>query len=80
MENKELQKYYESLFDTFTTSGWDVFIEDIQAGAEATTLDRCSDEKEFWKAKGKLEVYRQVLTYKDFIENGYEEAQRAQDS
>ena len=65
--------YYESLIDMFATEGWRAFIEDMEAGVEHdVNFDKCEDADEFWKTKGKKEVYDKLTNYEDFIRKGFE--------
>lgn len=67
MSPEELEQYYLALREMFMTVGWQTFIEDIEAAASICTLEACNSAEEFWKAKGRMEVYNRVMNYEDFI-------------
>lgn len=75
----DLQAYYDGLLTMFMSAGWRTFCEDMEAGSEIVTLESCNSSDEFWKAKGKAEIYNRMLGYQDFIEQGYAEAEDAED-
>jgi len=64
--------YFEALIDTFATVGWKAIMEDMQEGADQLTLENCKTAEEFWRAKGQMEAYRKMLSYEDFIRQGFE--------
>lgn len=70
----ELQKYYESLQDTFMTEGWKFLLEDF-TGAEESIRDliQCKDEKDLYYKKGQLDVMGRLLTFESSIKNSYED-------
>ena len=71
-EDEATREYYESLLQMFTTTGWDAFKQDMEAGAEQLNLENCKNADEFWVAKGKAEVFRLLAGYENFIKDGYD--------
>jgi flagellar biosynthesis/type III secretory pathway chaperone len=75
----ELNEYYESLLEIFTTSGWKHFEEDLKRSLEnLNTLQNISDSETFWHRKGEVSVLQTLLGYKDAITAAYEEMQDAE--
>ena len=66
----ENQAYYDSLLELFQSDGWNNFIEDMTASAEQVTLKSCSSADDFWKAKGREEVFDRLLSYENYIKAG----------
>ena len=71
---KDLQEYYESLLELFSTPGWRFFIEDLEAQAPSLEQIRSIEsEKDLWLRKGQIDVLDRVLSYEETIKNSYEE-------
>lgn len=75
----ELDEYYESLLELFTTSGWKHFEEDLKRSLEnLNSLHNISDSETFWHRKGEVSILHTLLGYKDAITAAYEEMQNAE--
>jgi hypothetical protein len=73
--DRDLQEYYESLLELFSTSGWKQFLEDIGDNLEILgDITTIPDEKQFWFRRGQVEAIQRVLAYEESILAGYEEA------
>lgn len=71
---KDLQEYYESLLELFSTPGWRFFIEDLEAQAPSLEQIRSIEsEKDLWLRKGQIDILDRVLSYEETIKNSYEE-------
>ena len=70
----ELQKYFESLLDTFVSEGWRFLLEDF-TGAEESIRDiiQCKDDKDLYYRKGQLDVIGRLLSFETSIKNSYED-------
>lgn len=70
----ELQRYFESLLDTFISEGWKFLLEDF-AGAEESIRDlvQCKDDKDLYYKKGQLDVIGRLLNFETSIKNSYED-------
>jgi len=70
----ELQKYFESLLDTFVSEGWRFLLEDF-SGAEESIRDiiQCKDDKDLYYRKGQLDVIGRLLSFETSIKNSYED-------
>ena len=70
----ELQKYFESLLDTFVSEGWKFLLEDF-TGAEESIRDiiQCKDDKDLYYRKGQLDVIGRLLAFETSIKNSYED-------
>ena len=70
----ELQKYFESLLDTFVSEGWRFLLEDF-SGAEESIRDiiQCKDDKDLYYRKGQLDVIGRLLSFETSIKTSYED-------
>lgn len=75
----ELQQYFEHLLDLFIHPGWEEMKEDMTDALEQTDIDYCNTAEDFWKMKGRREVYQRFLNYEEVIKRAYEE-QLSEDS
>jgi len=70
----ELQKYYESRFDTMATAGWKDLMEDIDTMIESlNNISTISDEKSLQFKKGELSILTWLRTLKEVSERAFEE-------
>lgn len=76
--NKELQQYYDSLFDLFASDGWKRLLEQLKATKEGLNEIRSipSGDDLFFK-KGQLDVIDTLLAYPALTEQAYKAAQEA---
>ncbi len=74
-----LNEYYESLLETFSTSGWKHFEEDLKRSVDnLNTLQNIADSETFWHRKGEVSILTTLLGYKDAITAAYEEMQNVE--
>ena len=70
----ELQRYYESRFDTMATEGWKDLMEDIDTMIESlNNISTIPDEKSLQFKKGELSILTWLRTLKEVSERAYEE-------
>ena len=70
----ELQKYYESRFDTMGTTGWKDLMEDIDTMIESlNNISTIPDEATLHFKKGELSILIWLRTLKEVSERAYEE-------
>lgn len=70
----ELQEYYESSFDMFSTNGWKYLLEDftkIKDSINDVTLT--TDTQDLFFRKGQLDIIDLILKRKSMFEAAYEE-------
>ena len=67
----ELEKYYETYFDLFTTDGWKQFIEDVTANADAFNVRNVPDEKALKFVQGQLLIMDKLLNWEASVEMAY---------
>jgi hypothetical protein len=67
----ELEKYYETYFDLFTTDGWKQFIEDVQENAKAFDVRNVPDEKALKFVQGQLLIMDKLLNWEASVEVAY---------
>lgn len=76
--DKELQDYFNNYFDLFASNGWQQFVQEInETLSSVNDLGAISDANEFFFRKGKVDVYRQIVAFKDLIEQSYKEYEDA---
>ena len=74
MQEKELDKYFETYMDLFLTDGWKQFKEEFEDSFKhLNTLDTLHDEKQFMYRKGQLEVLNRLVRFEDTIKGAFEE-------
>jgi len=72
--NQELQRYYESRFDTMATEGWKDLIEDIDTMINSlNNISTIPDEKSLQFKKGELSILTWLRTLKEVSERAFEE-------
>jgi hypothetical protein len=74
VNNPELQEYYESSFDMFSTDGWKYLLEDfakIKDSINDVTLT--TDTQDLFFRKGQLDIIDLILKRKSMFEAAYEE-------
>jgi len=70
----ELQKYYESRFDMFSTQGWHDLMEDVDNMLSSlNNISSIDDEKHLQFRKGELSILTWLKTLKKVSEDAYED-------
>ena len=73
--DKELQKYYETYFDLFSSEGWKQYIKDVEDNrtlmSDVLTI---KDGNDLYYRKGVLETLDRILNFESAIEAAYMEA------
>jgi hypothetical protein len=66
----------------FLTEGWKTFMQETYDSITQTRIENVEDEKEFWKAKGALDVMHRVFGYENFVDHmqAEDEADNEEDS
>lgn len=67
----ELQKYYETYFDLFTTDGWKQFVEDMTDSSKNFDLRTVADEGSLKFCQGQLLVLDTILNWEAAVETAY---------
>ena len=67
----ELEKYYETYFDLFTTDGWKQFIEDVSENAKSFDVRNVPDEKALKFVQGQLLIMDKLLNWEASVEMAY---------
>jgi hypothetical protein len=67
----ELEKYYETYFDLFTTDGWKQFIEDVNENAKTFDVRNVPDEQALNFVKGQLLIIDKLLNWEASVEVAY---------
>jgi len=74
MLTKELQEYYEELFSMFATKGWEFLAEDMKRVLDqVTSIDASNNEQELFVNKGRTDILRWVLGFKEMATKSYED-------
>lgn len=63
----EEQKIFDDAREMFLTDGWKQLQEDLQTNLDSLTVESLNSEKEFWIAKGQINVLRLVLGYENMM-------------
>lgn len=72
--NKELQDYYESRFEMFSSDGWRELMEDVQNMADTLdTLKTVRDEQDLFFKKGELSIMEWLLSLEAVSHEAYKE-------
>lgn len=70
----ELQRYYESRFDTMSTDGWNDLMDDIDNMINSlNNISTIPDEKSLQFKKGELSILTWLKTLKQVSTQAYEE-------
>jgi len=72
----EVEKYYETYFDLFTTEAWKQFITDIQGNLAQYNIRSVEDEKDLKYKQGQLYIIDHVINWETLIRNAYDELQK----
>ena len=67
----ELEKYYETYFDLFTTDGWKQFVEDMANSAQTFNIRHVQDEGALRFVQGQLNVLDTILNWSASVEVAY---------
>jgi hypothetical protein len=71
--DKELQQYYETYFDLFSSEGWKQYIKDVEDNrtlmSDVLTI---KDGNDLYYRKGTLETIDRILNFEDAITASYE--------
>jgi|Laugresu1bdmlbdd_1035124.scaffolds.fasta_scaffold18699_3 hypothetical protein len=74
--NKELQEYYDSLFDLFGSKGWKVLTQQLEANKSSISFIRdIPDAKNLHFKQGQLDVIDIILTLPALTEQSFKSAQ-----
>jgi hypothetical protein len=70
----DLQKYYESRFDMFSSEGWvDLMVDVDNMFTSLNNVSTISDEKQLQFRKGELSILTWLKTLKKVSEDAYED-------
>ena len=69
----ELQKYYETYFDLFTTDGWKQFIEDVKESADAFNVRHVENETALKFVQGQLTVMDKIVNWDNMVKAAFEQ-------
>jgi hypothetical protein len=71
--DKDLQKYYETYFDLFSSEGWKQYIKDVEDNrtlmSDVLTI---KDGNDLYYRKGTLETLDRILNFENAIVASYE--------
>lgn len=74
--DKELQKYYESSFETFATQGWQFLMEDLEKlKQQVENIRTVEDAQQLYYRQGQLDILDLMLNRKKTCEEVYDELQ-----
>jgi hypothetical protein len=71
-EFKELEEYFEALFEMYPTAGWKKLTEDMVRLKEIySRVDDLETANELWFRKGQLDIINQIIMHQARSEVGY---------
>lgn len=74
--SKELQEYFDSLFDLFGSKGWKALVEQLEATkASIQTIKGIPDAQTLHFRQGQLDVIEVLLNMPAMTEQSYQSAQ-----
>jgi hypothetical protein len=80
MIDKELEKYYESMYTLFHNEGWKSLLADLKANAvHINSVEQTTDENNLHFRKGQLSIIASLLTLEQQIRTAEEQAQEEPD-
>jgi len=69
---QEEEKYYETYFDLFLTSGWKQLTEELQNIFDTYHIEDIKDETHLAFVKGERDTLRRLLHFEDGIKQSYD--------
>ena len=69
----EVEKYYETYFDLFTTDGWKQFVQDISDNRQQFDIRTIEEFGDLRFSQGQLKVIDHVINWESLIRNAYDE-------
>lgn len=69
----EVEKYYETYFDLFSTDGWKQFIQDVSDNLQQYDVRSVENVDDLRFKQGQLKVIDHVINWETLIRNAYEE-------
>ena len=69
----EIEKYYETYFDLFSTDGWKQFIQDVSDNLNQYDVRTVENADDLRFKQGQLKVIDHVMNWETLIRNAYEE-------
>jgi hypothetical protein len=69
----EVEKYYETYFDLFSTDGWKQFIQDVSDNLQQYDVRSVENVDDLRFKQGQLKVIDHVMNWEALIRNAYEE-------
>jgi len=69
----EIEKYYETYFDLFSTDGWKQFIQDVSDNLDQYDVRTVENADDLRFKQGQLKVIDHVMNWETLIRNAYEE-------
>jgi hypothetical protein len=77
--DKELEQYYNTYFDLFSSSGWKQYVQDVRDNrVMMSDVLTVKDGDDLFYRKGVLETLDRILNFESAIEAAHEEAKDAE--
>jgi len=72
--NDEIQKYYEDLFEMYSSDGWKALMKDLEDHAKQyNSIAHATDEKSLYFQKGRLDEVNFLLNHEETMKQAYED-------
>jgi hypothetical protein len=76
--DQETQRYYDTYFSLFATSGWQQLMQDFGNNAvQINSVEATKDNDDLYFRKGQLNVLAHLFNLQTIMETNYEEAVKA---
>lgn len=73
-ELNELEEYYSNQFEMLNSKGWEDFVFTAnQIMKTECSLEACHSLEDFWKAKGKQDIIKWIVTWREQCETVYKQ-------
>ena len=73
MLSKDLQDYYEAIFSTFSSKGWEYFLEDAKKLlTQYQDIRNSNSNEEFMFNRGRVDVLLWIINFKELAKQSYD--------
>jgi hypothetical protein len=76
----ELEKYYETYFNLFTTDGWKQFVQDVTESADVFNVRHVEDEGKLRFVQGQLAVMDKLINWEVSVKTTYDQVKQEEEN
>lgn len=78
--DRDLERYYEELFDLFSRPGWQHLVDELTKGREIyNDISSCSNEAELRIRQGRVMEIDFVTSFPDYVQEAFDGLKEADD-